>query len=265
MIKGIFNIIKNRELIASLVRREIVGKYRGSFLGILWSFLNPLFFLIVYTLVFSKILRVRFGSVEDSSVYGLYLFSGMVPWLAFSEAVGRSPGIIHANVNLIKKTIFPTEILPLVSTLSAFIHSLFGIAILIIGIILIGNHVIYMTIFLLPMIIIPQILFTLGLSWFLSSIGVFIRDALEVTRIILTAWMFLTPIVYPLETIPEKFRILMLFNPMATIVEGYRDILLRGQFPEWGPFAGVTFIGALFAVLGYAWFMKTKKTFADVV
>ena len=254
-----------RELITSFIKRDILTRYRGSFLGILWSFLNPLFLLVMYTVVFSVILGIRFPGSTDITGYSIYLFCGLVPWIAFSETVGRAPSLILANVNLVKKTVFPLEILSLMATSTGFIHGLVGLVILIGAVIVSPGQPLHWTVLLLPVVMIPQILFTIGISWFLSSVGVFVRDLSEVMRIILTAWMFMTPIMYPLETIPARYRGYMLINPLAVIIEGYRGLILKGEFPQWDGLVWTVFLGVLVAVAGYYWFMRTKKAFADVI
>jgi lipopolysaccharide transport system permease protein len=256
--------IKHRELIWSFTKRELIGRYRGSFLGLLWSFVNPLFLLMVYTVVFSKMLQVRFDDSSSPLLYGVYLLCGMIPWLAFSETLGKSATLVTGQVNLVKKTVFPLEILSVVSVLTGFIHSLFGMGILIAALAF-AQKGIPSTILFLPVVMMAQLLLTVGLSWFLASIGVFIRDTAEVMRLLLTPWMLLTPILYPMEMIPERFRDLMYLNPMTVIVSGYRQTLLEGQVPDWAPLLGVILFGAAFAALGYFWFMRTKRAFADVV
>ena len=255
---------KHRELIWSFTKRDVVGRYRGSVLGILWSFINPLFLLIIYTIVFAIILKVKFGNSSSPSLYGLYLFCGLIPWTAFSETIGKSTTVIRGNVNLVKKTVFPLEILPVVVTLSGIIHSLFGMIIIIAGIVIIKDQPLYPTLFILPLVMIPQLLITIGLGWFLSSLSVFIRDTVEVVQIIIRGWMFLTPIMYPAEILQGKLKYLIYMNPMTYIIEGYRDVLLRGQLPDKSLIV-VTVLGALFSLAGYAWFIKTKKAFADVI
>ena len=260
-----FSILEYRELIWSFIKRDVLTRYRGSFLGVLWSFLNPLFLLFLYTFVFSIILGIRFPGSTATTGYSLYLFCGLVPWMTFSETIGRSPELILSNVNLVKKTVFPLEILAIMATFTGIIHGLFGLLILIIAAILTQGQPIHMTILMLPLVMIPQILFTLGLSWLLSSLGVFIRDTAQVIRIVLTGWMFVTPIVYPLEKIPEAYRGYMLLNPLSVIVEGYRALILKGSLPDWGGLLWTTVLGLFMTVIGYYWFVRTKKAFADVI
>jgi len=258
-------IVKYHELLSSFIKRDILIRYRGSFLGILWSFLNPLFLLLLYTFVFSVILGIRFPGSTAISAYSINLFCALIPWLAFSETIGRAPSLILSNVNLVKKTVFPLEILPVMAASTGFIHALISLLILFVAVIIAHGQLLYMTVFLLPIVMIPQILFTVGLAWMLSSMGVFVRDLGELVRIFLTAWMFLTPIMYPLEVIPERYRGYALINPMAVIAEGYRALIIKGALPDWKGLLWVSFLGVFMAAMGYLWFMKTKKAFADVI
>ena len=256
-------LYSHRELIFSFVKRSLLSRYRGSFLGLLWSFINPLFMLLIYTITFSFLFKIRPTSGGDIP-YTIFLFTGMVPWIAFSEGLSFSTGVILANVNLVKKTVFPLEVLPVVATLTGFIHSLFALIILLGGILLM-THTLHWTLLLLPVVMIPQLIFTAGLCWLLASLGVFIRDMLQIIGLVLTGWMFMTPIMYPVELIPGRYRWIWTINPMYGVVEGYRDLLLHGASPHWKMLLLVTSAGVIFAILGYLWFMKTKKAFAEVV
>lgn len=256
---------KNRELIWSFVKRDLIGKYKGSFFGILWSFINPLFMLLIYTIVFSVFFKMRARPGTGTSYYSLFLFCGMVPWIAFSQALNRSSGIILSNVNFVKKTVFPLEILPLVSTLSGFAHSLFGLFILFAGLMIMPNQQIYITYPLLVIVMIPQLLLTAGISWFLASIGVFIRDVREIVNMVLIAWMYMTPVFYPANIIPDSFKPFMKLNPMYTIVENYRNVLIYGKLPDWESLFILTIFALGVAVLGHKWFIKSKTAFADVI
>lgn len=256
------DLFSHRELIVSFAKRTLIGRYRGSFLGIFWSFINPLFLLLIYTIVFSFLFKIRPG-VGDVP-YSIFLFAGMIPWIAFSEALSHSTSIILENKNLVKKTVFPLEILPVTATLAGFIHSLFGLVILLSGILLV-RHTLYPLLFLLPLVMVLQIILTIGLCWFLASLGVFIRDISHMVGLGLTALMYLTPILYPIEMIPTKFRWLWAINPMYGIVNGYRSLLLQGTFPDWKSLLWVFIAGLVLTILGYSWFMKTKKVFADVI
>lgn len=258
------NLYKHRELIWNFAKRNLIGRYKGSYLGILWSFLDPLFMLCIYTFVFGIIFGVKLPADIGTSSFAIFLFSGLIPWRAFSESLNTSTGIIISNVNLVKKVIFPLEIFSTSTVISSIINSFFSMTILFIGM-LILDHRIPLTFLYLFIIFIPQILFTTGLCWFLSSIGVFLRDIKSIVSVILMAWMYMTPIFYPVERIPEKFRLIMNLNPMHVIVTNYRRVLLMGVSPDWFWLTFVTITGIIFSILGYTWFMKSKGAFADVI
>lgn len=262
MVNMIKHLFSERELIITFVKRALIGRYRGSFLGIIWSFINPLFSLIIYTIIFSFLFKIRPSSRDVP--YSFFLFTGMIPWIAFSEAVSHSTGVILENVNLVKKTVFPLEILPLATTLTGFVHSIFGLMILLAGIFLV-EHTLHPTLFLLPVVMSLQLIFTAGLCWFLASISVFIRDTNQIAGLGLTGWMYLTPILYPIEMIPDRFRWIWAINPMYGIVEGYRNLLLYGLLPEWKSLIFASLVAIVLFIFGYLWFIKTKKVFADII
>ncbi len=268
-VRNIVHIIcafyNNRELIWNFVKRDLVGKYKGSYLGILWSFINPLFMLVIYTIVFSVFFKIKVRPDSGTGFYSFFLFSGMVPWIAFSQSLNHASTILPGNVNLVKKTVFPVEILPVVSTLSGFVHSLFGLFILLFGIIVFEEQSFHFTFLLLIFVMIPQLLFTVGIAWFLASTGVFIKDVREIVNLGLTAWMFMTPIFYPINIVPESFMPVMTLNPMYVVVESYRRVLLDGQFPEWWSLFFLTLLGLCSVFFGFRRFMKSKKQFAEVI
>jgi lipopolysaccharide transport system permease protein len=264
--KMIKNLWEHRDLIRQITKREIAGRYKGSYLGILWSVVNPLLLLIIFTFVFSVIFRAKWGiSASESRVeFALTLFCGMVVFNLFSECLNRAPGLILANPNYVKKTILPLEILPLSLILSSFVHMLISLVILLIGV-LIFMGVIHWTIIYLPFIIISLLPLTLGLMWFLSSLGVFIRDMGYAVGFFINVLLFLTPIFYPISAVPESVREFMKLNPLSVIIECNRRILMWGKPPDW-PWLGVV---CLFSwavmLLGYGFFVKSKRAFADVI
>lgn len=264
-----FDLGNHAPLIGTLVRRDFVSRYRASFVGLLWTFIQPAFMICVYTVTFSLIMKVRFGSDDSPSSFVLYLFCGMLPWLAFSEALSRSSTVILENSNFVKKLVFPTQILPVNSMLSALITEGIGIIILLLAI-LIFRHTLYPTMALLPLILIPQMLLTLGLGWILASLTVFIRDIVNFLNMVLTAWLFLTPIFYPEKIVldapmPHFLKSLFLANPMFTIVNNYRRIFLDGKIVDIRGLTILTLGSLLIFWAGYTWFDRTKKSFADVL
>jgi lipopolysaccharide transport system permease protein len=256
---------RNRSLIKALVTREVVGRYRGSVFGILWSFFNPVFMLLVYTFVFSVVFKSRWNTGSDSRTeFALVLFAGLLVFNLFAECVSRAPGLILANVNYVKKVVFPLEILPWVAIGSALFHTLVSLMVWMLAyVILFGIP--QPTALLLPLIVLPLVLFIMGLSWALASLGAFIRDVSQFIGIIVMALMFLSPIFYPVTALPEEYRPLLMLNPLTPGVEMMREVLYWGRPPDWALLSLYTLATALIAWLGFAWFQKTRKGFADVL
>ncbi len=256
---------RNRGLVIALTKREVIGRYRGSLLGILWSFFNPVFMLIVYTFVFSVVFKARWsGGSESRTEFALVLFAGMIVFGLFSECINRAPGLILANANYVKKVIFPLEILPFVSLGAATFHFLVSIAVwLLFYLIFFGLP--HATALLLPIILLPLALFTLGASWILASLGVYLRDVGQIVGVFTTALLFLSPIFYPVTALPAQYQTLLHLNPLTPVIEQTRAILVWGQLPDFHFWAITMIAGALSASLGFTWFQKTRKGFADVL
>jgi lipopolysaccharide transport system permease protein len=255
----------HRPLIWRLAKRELAARYRGSLLGTLWAVLTPLLMLSVYTFVFRSVFQARWRSDEGSNgEFALLLFAGLILFNVFSECVSRAPGLMLENVSYIKKVVFPLEILPVVSLVVALCNAAIGFAILA----LFYGPVFGLppvTVLLLPLPLLPLCLMTLGLSWFLSAAGVFLRDLRQVIGVAMTMLMFMSPIFYPISAIPEGFRPLLALNPLTPILEQARDLLFWGRLPDWSVWFLTSAAGALCAWLGHLWFVKTRKGFADVV
>jgi lipopolysaccharide transport system permease protein len=255
---------EHRGLIRSMVRRDLTSRYKGSIIGPAWAIITPAVMIIVFTLIFSGIFGQRFGATGGHLSFALYLFCGLLPWIAFSDGIQRSTSSLTDNVNLVKRVVFPTEALPVNLTLSAITQQLIGTVALLLGA-LILERTIHLTVLLLPVLLIPQFLATVGLGWLMASLGVFIRDMPQFNQLALTAWMYLTPIFYPENIIPQKYQWLVNLNPMAPLIRNYRRVLLEGKTPDWRGL-GVTMVFALVCfVFGYWWFERTKKAFADVL
>lgn len=256
---------RNRSLIRALVKREVLGRYRGSALGILWSFFNPVFMLAVYTFVFSVVFKARWSAGSDSKTeFALVLFAGLLIFNLFSECISRAPGLILANVNYVKKVVFPLEILPWVSLGSALFHTLISF-----GVWLLFYFVFFgfpkTTILLFPVVLTPLILLILGLSWLLAALGVFLRDVGQIISMVVTVLMFLSPIFYPVSALPEKYQILLHINPLTLVIEQARDVLIWGKLFEPIVFIVYTIFSGFIAWVGFACFQKTRKGFADVL
>lgn len=256
---------RNRYLIKTSIHREVVGRYRGSTMGILWSFFHPIFMLSIYTFVFSVIFKARWQEGSDSKAeFALILFLGLIAFNIFSESINRAPGLILSNRNYVKKVVFPLEILVLISIGSALFHATVSLVVWLMAyIILIG--VPHWTMVYLPVVVLPLLLFTIGISWGLAAIGVYLRDVSQVIGIITTALLFLSPVFYSAARLPEKYQLIMKFNPLTTVIEQIRDILYWGKLPDIKLLWIYFICSILVAWLGFAWFQKTRKGFADVI
>jgi len=255
-----------RDLIRQLTWRDVILRYKGSFIGLGWSFIQPLLMLGVYTFVFSVVFRARWGvqSEETRITFALTLFMGIVTFNLFAEMLNAAPTLVLSRVNLVKKTVFPLDILPLVRFLSVCVNALFSLIILFIGVLLVYRSL-HWTVLLLPLVWLPMMMFSLGVGYFLASLGVFVRDVNAAVRVITMMFFFLTPIFYPISAVPEKFRVLIRFNPIAIFVENARRVFIWGLCPEWRWLAGGYVFSLAVLVFGYVWFMKSKKTFSDVM
>ncbi len=259
------SLLRNRNLIKALVKREVIGRYRGSVLGIFWSFFNPVLMLAVYTFVFSVIFKARWnGSSDSKTEFALILFAGLIVFNLFAECISRAPGLILANTNYVKKVVFPLEILPWVSLGSALFHTLISIGVWLIAyVILFGLP--HVTALMLPLVFIPLLLFIIGISWSLASLGVYLRDVSQFIGVITTILMFLSPIFYPVTALPEAYRPFLYLNPLTFIIEQVRDVLFWGELPDMTTLVAYGVGAILVAWLGFIWFQKTRKGFADVL
>lgn len=256
---------RNRGLIWQMTKREVIGRYRGSVMGLLWSFFNPVLMLVVYTFVFSVVFKARWGIGEESKAdFAIILFAGMIVHSLFAECVNRAPGLILSNVNYVKKVVFPLEILPWVTMGSTLFHT--AISVLVLLIFFFGiNFYLNWTVVFLPVLLLPLVLLTMGISWFLASTGVFLRDVGQTTGIITTVMLFLSPVFYSLSSLPVGYRLLLQANPITFIIEQARDILIWGRLPNWQGLGIYLIISLIAAGLGFLWFQKTRKGFADVL
>lgn len=257
---------RHRELISQMTRREVAGRYRGSVMGLAWSLFNPILMLVVYSFVFSVVFKARWGTGGDESQAGfaIVLFVGLIVHGLFAEMANRAPGLILSNVNYVKKVIFPLEILPVVGLGTAVFHALVSSGVLLATILLINGSLAWTFIFF-PLVLLPLLLAMLGASWFLASLGVFVRDVGQTIGIFTTVLMFVSPVFYPISALPEKFQIWLMLNPLTFVIEQSRAVMIFGKQPNWaglGIYAGVSLAVAW---AGYWWFQKTRKGFADVL
>jgi lipopolysaccharide transport system permease protein len=252
-------------LIFSLVKRDVIGRYRGSVMGLLWSFFNPLLMLAVYTFVFGVVFQASWTEGSESKVeFALVLFAGMLVFSLFSECLSRAPGLILGNVNYVKKVVFPLEILPVVVLGSAFFHFLVGLVVWLIFYLLFFG-IPSPTILQLPLLILPLILMTLGFSWFLASLGVYLRDVGQIIGVVITVLMFLSPIFYPIDRWPEALRPFMHISPLTFVVEQARSTMIWGKSIDGVAWLIYMAISTFVTWFGFVWFQKTRKGFADVL
>ena len=249
-----------------MARREVVGRYRGSVMGIAWSFFNPVLMLLVYTFVFSVVFKARWGvgPEESRASFAIVLFVGMIVHGLFAEVANRAPGLILGNVSYVKRVVFPLEVLPWIAMGSALFHTAVSLVVLLLAQ-LILTHQVPWTLVLFPLVLAPLILATMGLAWFLAAIGVYVRDIGQTIGIVTTVMLFLSPVFYPVSALPEQYRHLLNLNPLTFVIEEGRKVLLFGQLPDWGGWALYLAISLGVAWAGFWWFQKTRKGFADVV
>lgn len=263
MFKNPVGISKNlwgyRQLIKDLTFREVASRYKGSVLGILWSFITPLLMLVVYTFVFSEVFNSKWNAASNSKIeFAIILFCGLVTFNIFGDVVSRAPSLILNNSNYVKKVVFPLEILPVVALGSALINSLIsmGLLILFIGLFMGAIH---WTLIFVPIVLCPLLLLAVGLGWFLSALGVYLRDIAQVVTIAVQALMLLTPIFYPATLIPKDLLFLYFLNPVGYVVENMRKVMIWGQTPEWGTLGVEMLIGVIVFFVGYIWFQKLGR------
>jgi lipopolysaccharide transport system permease protein len=262
--RPLWELPRRFDLIRTLARRMTLARYRGSALGLVWALLNPLVLIAVFTFVFAGVFGARFGERGTPLDYALYLFCGLLPWTAFAESVQLSAGVIVAHSNLVKRVVFPLEALPVAQALSALVGQFFG-TVALLGATLALRGELHATALWLPALLLPQLLLTLGASWLVASLGVFLRDTAQALTLLLTAWMYLTPIIYPENIVPARYRQLLDLNPFTPLVRSYRYCLLEGAPPDWRGLAYALLCGAILFTLGYWWFARTRKNFADVI
>jgi lipopolysaccharide transport system permease protein len=256
---------RHREFIGQLTRREIEGRYRSSLLGLTWSFINPIVLLLVYTFVFGVVFRQRWGVHADGlGEYGLVLFAGMIAFGVFSECVNRAPGLIVGTPNYVKRVVFPLELLPLGVVGSALFHAAVSLSVLLVAALVSGVPV-RLAWLLVPVTLAPVVLLSLGLSWMLSSLGVFLRDLGYGVTLAVQVLFFLTPIFYPLDVIPERFQVIARLNPLTSVVVTVRAAIFPGLAPMWTDLAVSFGVSSVMMLLGYAWFMRTRRAFGDVI
>ena len=268
MIYGpIRSLLLHRHLIWQLAKRNVVGRYRGSALGLVWSLVQPLLMLGVYTYVFGVVLQVRWSDrlQDDGEVaFAVILFSGLIVHALFSECFTRAPTLILENANFVKKVIFPLEILPYTVLASALFHAGMSMVVLLAAHLVLDRDMAW-TALLLPVILAPLLIMTVGVTWLLASLGVFLRDIGQITSVLSTVLLFVSPIFFPVDRLPEAMRAVVYLNPLSVIVDQVRAVLLFGEMPDWRALGTYTLVAIAMAQLGYWWFQRTRRGFADAL
>ena len=256
----------HRDLVYQLTKRDVVGRYKGSVIGLGWSFFHPLLMLSVYTFVFTVVFQARWdlSGEEQQPQFALLLFVGLIIHGLFAEVVNRAPGLIQTNVNYVKKVVFPLELLPVIVTKAALFHAFVSFLILF-SVLFLMNGFVHLTALLFPIILIPFVLLIIGVAYFFASLGVFVKDINQAIGIVTTVMLFLSPIFYPVSALPERFQHLLFLNPITFIVEQQREVIVFGRAPDWNGFALYTAVALIIVWLGYYWFQRTRKGFADVL
>jgi len=250
-----------------MVRRDVHGRYRGSVAGLFWTVIHPLLLMLTYFFVFAVVLQVRFGPGAEAAGpvnFLLYFICGMLPWLAFSEALGRAPSVLLEHRTLVTRVLFPVEILPVNIAVAGLAGGFFALLVFL-GALVYFRHGIPATALYLPVVLLPQVLLTIGLCWFLAALGVFLRDTGQFMAFLLTLWFFATPICYPESALPRQALWLFEKNPAYVLVRSYRAIFLEAAAPPWRALAWLAAGGLAAYILGFGWFHKSRKSFADVL
>lgn len=266
LISLVSSLWHNRQLIGQMTKREVVGRYKGSAIGLLWSFFNPILMLVMYTIVFTVVFKARWGvgGDETKAQFAVLLFVGMIVHTLFAEVLNRAPGLILGNVSYVKKIVFPLEILPAISMGAALFHSLVSLLVLLIAFVIFNGYLNWTAIFI-PLVLLPLVILTLGLAWALASLGVFLRDVTQPIGMVMTLFLFASPVFYPITALPEDIRPWLMLNPLTFVIEQARAVLIFEQMPDWVGLAIYSLASVVIGWIGYAWFQKTRKGFADVL
>lgn len=258
--------VHHRHLITQMTRRQVQARYRGSWLGLTWSLLNPLLMLGVYFFVFSVVYQSRWDTAGDQSQadFAIIMFASLLPFNIFAETVNSSPSLILENINYVKRVVFPLHVLPVTRLMTSMAFGGFGFLMMLSAMLVLKGSI-PLTVLWAPLMLVPLALLALGLSYFLSALGVFVRDVGHVVVLVTTMLMFLSPIFYPLSRLPASWRGMLALNPLATIIENFRLVSALGMQPIWSDWVWNTLVGGVVLVLGMAFFMKCRRAFADVM
>lgn len=268
--EAVASLWRNKALIFVLIQREVLGRYRGSTIGLLWSFLNPIFMLLIYTFVFSVVFKARWSGVTGTDVgdskveFSLLLFAGLIVYNLFAECINRAPVLILSNANYVKKVVFPLEVLPWVTVGCALFHAAVSMSVWLLAYTLMFG-IPHVTALFLPLVFAPLVLLIVGLGWILAALGVYLRDVSQFIGILTTMMLFLSPVFYPTAALPEQYRPFLYLNPLTTIIEQTRKVLYWGVPPDWLMLLASFIVAVLVASFGFFVFQSTRKGFADVL
>lgn len=264
--EGLFGaLVRHRSLTWELSKREVLGRYRGASFGLAWSVISPFMMLGVYAFAFGSVLKSRWPhEAGGEHPYAVILFVGLIVHGFFAECLNRAPNLIVANPNFVKRVVFPLDILPWPMMLSALFHAFTNFLVLVLLMLALEHHL-PITILLLPAVLAPLVLLTLGLSWMLASLGVYFRDISQVMPVVATALLFLSSAIVPVSILPPPLQTLFHMNPLTFFIDQARLVALAGRTPDWAALMLATVAGALVAWCGHAWFASTRKGFADVL
>jgi len=256
----------HRRLIKQMAWREIVGRYKGSIFGLAWLFFNPLMMLAVYTFVFSVVFKARWGIEvsEGKTDFALVLFVGLIIHALFAEVLNRAPTLVLSNVNYVKKVVFPLEVLTFVSLSVALFHAAISFLVLLVAFVVL-NGLPSWTVIFTPVTLLPLLPLTLGFGWLLASLGVYLRDIGQLIGIINMALLFLAPVFYPLTALPEAYQSVLFINPLTYPIEQTRAVIIFGDIPNWVGLGVYSIISVSICCIGFWWFQRTRKGFADVL
>lgn len=255
-------VIKNRYLLGQLIRRDVALRYRGAMLGILWEFINPLIMLTIFSFVFGRIFPPRWPEHPEGLPFWLIIYSGLIVFNMFAEAVSRSPSSVREYPSFVKKIVFPVTILPVVPLGVAIVHGVLSMSVLAAALAWKGN--LSAGILLFPLLLSPLMLLILGLSWFLAAWGVFIKDMTQIVPVLIQISLFLSPVFYPVSSVPDSLRIFYKYNPISAVIEACRAVVIGDTIPwyNWNLALGVGMIAAIF---GHAFFLHSREEFADAL
>jgi ABC-type polysaccharide/polyol phosphate export permease len=261
---ALVSFYRNRWLLRYFIHRQVTRSYRNSYLGFLWAFLGPLIWVFFLSLIFSKIIGIRFRVVEGDPTlnFGLFLYCGLLPFLAFSESLNKGINSIKGNSGLVQKVVFPLELLPFTNAITSLIDKFFGVGALLL-ILLVLEHRWHWTVVLLPLVVVVQLLFILGLTYLMAVAGTYVPDVAEVMRPVIRGMFFATPILWPTGRLPESLSWIVDYNPLAYLVEAYRALILYGELPGLMSTVYFSLFAAALFVVGFAVFVRLKPGFAD--